>query len=209
MLATVRTVGPAPYPVLVRTGVPVRYSFVEGEFDVPLAVSESDPSDVEIHWDGRPIGEWIRGRGDLDGVLDRVRALNEHLLAFEPHVQAGFVTRLKGEQREMRRILLRIDAIRGTSFVAAGYVLADVTAAILVGGLLLSDLGRLGEAVFLVGVITFVLRFMAALVRDLDNPFEYRQGEEGAADVSLAPLDALAARLAPEAEQAPLVTVAG
>ena len=56
-----------------------------------------------------------------------MRGLNEPFLAFTPLVQPGFVTRLKSEQAAIRKALVRIDAMRTTSFVAAGYVIAELT----------------------------------------------------------------------------------
>ena len=78
--------------------------------------------------------------------------------------------------------------MRRTSYVAAGYLIAEVTARA-------AD-GRPGRhrprpdghgAVrwCLVGLISYLLIYLVSLIRDLDNPFEYLDGKPGAADVSL------------------------
>jgi hypothetical protein len=51
--------------------------------------------------------------------------------------------------------------------------------------LVLTDLGELAPTLFLVGLITYLLFYLVGLIRDLDNPFEYRNGKPGAADVNL------------------------
>ena len=146
----------------------------------------------------RSIREWLHHQRDLDSVLAQVRTLNETFLVFTPITLPGFVARLKSEQAALRRTLIRIDAIRTTSFVAAGYAIAELTGALLLLGLLLSEIGPLAESLFFTGVITLLMTYLFLLVRDLDNPFGYAGGAEGAADVSLKPLDDVAARLQAE-----------
>jgi branched-subunit amino acid transport protein AzlD len=144
------------------------------------------------------IDDWVHRRGDLDAVLAKIRALNGPFLAFTPITLPGFVARLKSEQSALRRMVLRIETIRSTSFVAAGYTITELTGVLLVVGLVLSDLGRMPEALFFTGMLTLLLSYMFLLIRDLDDPFRYAKGVEAAADVSLAPLHAVAARLAAE-----------
>jgi hypothetical protein len=144
---------------------------------------------------GSGIDDWVHRRTDLDHVLGLVRSLNGPFLALSPLLQPGFVTRLKSEQSALRRMVLRIDTIRTTSFVAAGYTITEITGTLLLLGLVLSDLGGLSESLFFTGMITLLLTYMVLLVRDLDDPFRYEQGVEGTADVSLAPLRAVVTRL--------------
>jgi hypothetical protein len=142
--------------------------------------------------------DWVHHRCDNDEILRRVRALNAPFAVFTPITLPGFVARLKGEQAAIRRMVLRIDTIRSTSFVAAGYTITELTGGLLMVGLVLSDLGKRPEALFFTAMITLLLTYMFLLIRDLDDPFRYDAGVEGAADVSLAPLVAVAARLAAE-----------
>ena len=41
----------------------------------------------------------------------------------------------------------------------------------------------------LVGLISYLLIYLVSLIRDLDNPFEYKDGKPGAADVNLEVLE--------------------
>jgi hypothetical protein len=65
-------------------------------------------------------------------------------------------------------------------------------------GLLLTDLGPTDEAVFFSGILTLLLAYVFALIRDLDDPFRYAGGRQGAADVSLQPLEDTERRLLDE-----------
>ncbi len=62
----------------------------------------------------------------LDDVMADLRALNEPVPGDGAEIQAGFTTRLKGEQHNVRRLVLRMDTMRRTSYVAAGYLIAEV-----------------------------------------------------------------------------------
>jgi hypothetical protein len=142
---------------------------------------------------------WLFHKQPVEDVFALIRGLNAYYMVFAPAIQAGFTTRLKGEQNAIRKTVIRIDAIRTTSFVTAGYAIAKLTGALLVIGLMLTDLGSsVGESLFFVGVITLLLTYVYLLIRDLDDPFRYERGAEGAADVSLLPLGQLVARLEAE-----------
>jgi predicted membrane chloride channel (bestrophin family) len=138
---------------------------------------------------------WMEHRATVDDALDAVRGLNPAYVALGEVDEATFINRLKAEQSNVRRAIVRMDGIRATSFVTAGYVVADVSARLLVFALLLTKLDPIGEGVFFVAVIAFLLLYMNRLIRDLDNPFEYKHGSQGAADVSLYALERAQRRL--------------
>jgi predicted membrane chloride channel (bestrophin family) len=128
---------------------------------------------------------WLMQDRGFDDVMSDIRALNPSFKVLAPAIQAGFTTRLKTEQAAIRKLVIRMDTMRRTSYVAAGYLIAEVTAILLVVALVLTDLGELAPTLFLVGLITYLLFYLVGLIRDLDNPFEYRNGKPGAADVNL------------------------
>lgn len=148
------------------------------------------------------VSGWFRGDVETDALLRDVSALDRHFLAFEPHTQANFISRLKSEQAGIRARLVRMDTIRRTGFVPAAYAVAELGLALLLVALLLSDIGPVVEASFFAGVITFFLSYMILLIKDLDDPFEFapRGGRWswGAVgdEVSDAPVRAAAARIA-------------
>ena len=120
--------------------------------------------------------------------MSDIRALNGPFRVMAPAIQAGFTTRLKSEQAAIRKLVIRMDTMRRTSYVAAGYLIAEVTAFLLMAVLIFTDLGAIAPTLCLVGLITYLLFYLVGLIRDLDNPFEYKDGQPGAADVDLAVL---------------------
>jgi hypothetical protein len=145
----------------------------------------------------RSVRLWLVQDRGLDDVLGDIRSLNEPYRVFAPVIQAGFTTRLKTEQSNLRKTVLRMDTMRRTSYVAAGYLIAEITALMLIVLLLITNLPGADRAefegvapsVFLVGLITALLIYLVSLIRDLDNPFEYKDGKPGAADVNLEVLE--------------------
>jgi len=144
---------------------------------------------------GVSIREWLLGGDGFDDVLDLLRRLNPLFIVFAPKIQAGFTTRLKSEQANIRRVVIRMDTIRRTSYVSAGYLIAEVTGLMILVLLLITAVGQLAPTLLVVGVITYLLVYAIAMIRDIDNPFEYHNGKPGAADVDLGVLESCERRL--------------
>ncbi len=139
--------------------------------------------------------EWFFKRKRTAALMDDIDALTPLLAAMEGWAQATLVARLKQEQGNLRRAVIRIHTIRETSFVSAGYLLADMTTVLLSLGLVLSRIEPFYESLFFVCVISWLMIFLLLLIRDLDNPFGYYERYSGA-DVSLEPLRTASSRLA-------------
>ena len=134
---------------------------------------------------GRSVRMWLLHDRGFDDVMSDIRALNGPYTVMAPAIQAGFTTRLKTEQSAIRKLVIRMDTMRRTSYVSAGYLIAEVTAVVLMVVLVITDLGALAPSLVVVGLISYLLVYLVSLIRDLDNPFEYANGKPGAADVSL------------------------
>jgi hypothetical protein len=141
------------------------------------------------------IHQWLLHDDGFDDVLELLRRLNPLFAVFAPKIQAGFTTRLKSEQANVRRLLLRMDTIRRTSYVSAGYLIAEVTGLMILVLLLVTHVGQLAPTLLVVGVITYLLVYAVVMIRDIDNPFEYQDGRPGAADVDLGVLERCEHRL--------------
>jgi predicted membrane chloride channel (bestrophin family) len=128
---------------------------------------------------------WLMQDRGFDDVLSDIRALNKPFRVMAPAIQAGFTTRLKTEQASVRKLVIRMDTMRRTSYVAAGYLIAEVTALLLVILLIITDFDDLVPTMLVSALIAYLLFYVVGLIRDLDNPFEYRNGTPGAADVNL------------------------
>jgi len=128
-------------------------------------------------------------------VLEGLNSLTPQFESLQTSTQGTFIARLKQEQSNLRRTLIRINIIRETSFVSTGYLLADLITFLLCVGLVLTSVDPFYESLFFAGVISYLMIFLLMLIRDLDNPFGYYEAGSSA-DVTLAPLLDTAARLA-------------
>ena len=145
------------------------------------------------------LNAWLGRGASVEEPLERIEELNDFFLAFQPLTQPNFIVRLKQEQATLRLLVIRINTIKETSFVGAGYVIAGITSVLLVIALLIADIATLGAELFLIGAITFLVSYLVLLTRDLDNPFDYDgHRKQGSAEVSLAPLQYLERRMARE-----------
>jgi len=104
------------------------------------------------HW-------WLQQKNqDLDEVMANLRALNPLFMVFAPKIPAGFTTRLKSEQATMRRLVIRMDTMRRRSYVSASYLIAEITALVILVLLLITQIGETTPTVLVVGVISFLRR---------------------------------------------------
>jgi predicted membrane chloride channel (bestrophin family) len=143
----------------------------------------------------KDILSWFHKKHQTAELLEHLNDLTPQFAVMEQWTQATLVARLKQEQGNLRRTLVRIHTIRETSFISAGYMLADITTFLLCLGLILAKIEPFYESLFFGGVISYLMIFLLMLIRDLDNPFGYYERYSGA-DVSLKPLEDTARRLA-------------
>jgi hypothetical protein len=131
---------------------------------------------------------------EIGALLEGVNSLTPQFESLQSSTQGTFIARLKQEQSNLRRTLVRINTIRETSFVSTGYLLADLITFLLCVGLVLTSVDPFYESLFFAGVISYLMIFLLMLIRDLDNPFGYYEAGSSA-DVTLQPLQDAAARL--------------
>ena len=134
---------------------------------------------------GRGIREWLAHNRGFDEVMADIRQLNGYFMTFGAQVPGGVTGRLKAEQSTIRKLVIRMDTMRRTSYVSAGYLIAEVTAVVLMLIVVFTDLGEVHPSVAVGGLLAYLLIYTLGLIRDLDNPFEYKDGRPGVADVSL------------------------
>jgi hypothetical protein len=141
------------------------------------------------------IDDWFHKKERFRVLMDKISLFNDFFLAFESLTQANFIGRLKHEQSAIRRMLIRIHSIRETYFVSSGYAIAEAVTIFLIIGLIFVKIDPFYEALFFVSAIAFLQTYMIALIKDLDDPFEYYGENIGPDDVSLKSLDDLKLRI--------------
>jgi hypothetical protein len=139
----------------------------------------------------------------MDGVSD----LNHRFSVAAHYITAASISRLKTDQASIRRSLLRIESIRDTSFIAAGFVISEIASVALILGLVFAKMPSVYEGMFFMTALGALLVYTVLLIRDLDDPFEYdaRGAARGIADVSLKPLFDVEARIKRRIERLPAV----
>lgn len=141
---------------------------------------------------------WFQKKERTTILLENLAKFNDYFRAFEPLTQPNFIVRLKQEQHIIRRTIHRIHHIREVSFVSVGYAVAEITSTLLIIGFLFAKIDPFYESLFFVGIVTFLMLYMIALIKELDNPFEHYQDKYDAVIVSLKPLLDLEKRLKEE-----------
>ena len=75
---------------------------------------------------------WFRGGLTTNDLMGKLEGLNAGFAALEPHVPPNFLLRMQQEQGAIRRVVIRIDAVRRTSFISSGYAIAEIVSLLLI-----------------------------------------------------------------------------
>ncbi len=150
---------------------------------------------ADIHQTAESVHGWIFKKVRTRDLMERIAMLNDSFRGLEPLLPANYVARLKQEQHNLRKLVIRVHTIRETDFVSSAYLIGTSTSILLLTGLVLSEVEPFYESLFFVGVIAYLLIFLLILIRDLDNPFgHYDRGSYE--DISLKPLEDAVAEIA-------------
>lgn len=135
----------------------------------------------------KAIVDWFYKNERTENLMKKLSGLNDYFLEFEALTQANFIARLKQEQNNIRKILTRTHTIRETSFLGTGYAIAEIITFILVLGLIFIKIDPFYASMFFVSFVSFMLIYMIYFIKDIDNPFDYKD-KDNYDEVSLKPL---------------------
>lgn len=152
------------------------------------------PALAQVLQTGKMFYAWFHKKEALATVFQHLDDLTRMFAHLEPYTSAPLIMRLKLEQTTLRRILIRVHTIRETSFIKAGYLLADLITFLICTGLLFAKIEPFYESLFYVAIIACFMIYILLLIRDLDNPFDYDDATS-CEDVSLQPLKETLTRL--------------
>jgi hypothetical protein len=122
---------------------------------------------------------WMAKEERTNALLEKIAALGGYFASLEQYTQPNFIVRLRQEQNLLRRAVLRIDTIRDTEFVKAGYTIAQIATGLLILAFVLTNIDPFYESIFLFGAVTFLLMYILLLIEDLNNPFSYNHAFSG------------------------------
>jgi hypothetical protein len=135
------------------------------------------------------IADWLYKKERTKTILKKISQMNEFFIDFDKEgIQANYIIKMKNEQNMIRKIVMRIDTIRDTSFAGSAYAILEAMGFLTVTGLLVIKIEPFYASLFLTLLITFLISYMIFLIKDLDNPFDYSHNGETGTEISLKPL---------------------
>ncbi len=121
---------------------------------------------------------------DLKPCLILIDTLSNSFLEMEKlGMPPNYVTRLKTEQGNLRRIVLRIYHIQQTQFIPSAHFLAMSLISLVILLMLFVKTENSPESAVLFGVISYLFIYVARLIQIIEKPF--REGDQSQDDVSL------------------------
>jgi hypothetical protein len=143
----------------------------------------------------KSINDWFYRKERTKSLLDRLHQMNDNFAELENMMQATFLSRMKNEQSNLRKMIIRIDNIRDLSFIQSAYAIVETLAFFVVVGLLILKVEPFYESVFFTMLVSFLVVYMILLIKDLDNPFDYSGHGENGTEVSIKPIHDLTKRI--------------
>jgi predicted membrane chloride channel (bestrophin family) len=134
------------------------------------------------------IKDWFYKNNKTREVMSFVESLSSEFVMLEQNTAPNYIAKLKQEQNNLRKIIIRIHTIRETDFISSGYLIAYTTTILLLIGMILLRIEPFYESLFFAGLVSYLLLFLLRLIHDLDNPFGYYE-KESHNDVSLKPIE--------------------
>ncbi len=133
--------------------------------------------------------DWFYSKESSKGMLNRISRMNEFFIKLDTEgIQPGYIIKMKNEQNNIRKIVLRVDTIRNTDFIGSAYAIVEAMAAFTAIGLIMIRIEPFYAGMFLTLLVTFLISYMIFLIIDLDNPFDYSAKGESGTEIPLKPL---------------------
>ena len=133
--------------------------------------------------------EWFYKKERTFSILNKISQMNAYFVELDKEgVQANYIIKMKNEQNNLRRIILRIDTIRDTEFVGSAYAIVELMGFLIAFGLIIIKIEPFYASLFLTLLVTFLISYMFLLIKDLDNPFDFSIKGEAGTEISLKPI---------------------
>jgi len=143
----------------------------------------------------KSIVDWFYRKEKTKSILAKMHKMDDYFAGLESMIQPNFLTRMKNEQGNIRKMVIRVDNIRDVSFVQSAYAIVEALAFFVIFGLLILKVEPFYEALFFTLLVSFLMVYMIFLIKDLDNPFDYSEHGENGTEVSIKPIRDLIERI--------------
>jgi hypothetical protein len=133
--------------------------------------------------------DWFYKKEKTEVILKKISDMNHFFIELDKEgIQAGYIIKMKNEQNNLRKMILRIDTIRDTDFVGSAYTILEAMGFLIGFCLLIIKIEPFYASLFFTLVVTFLISYMFLLIKDLDNPFDYSSNGESGTEISLKPI---------------------
>jgi hypothetical protein len=109
---------------------------------------------------------------EINAVIDLVDDDIRHFA--HKGTSMSLIIKLRNELGIIKKLSNRIEVIKETSFIPAGYAIAEFATASALLVLFLAKIEPYYESLALLGIISIILISVVLLIKDMDNPFEGR-----------------------------------
>jgi hypothetical protein len=132
---------------------------------------------------------WFYKKERTKVLLEKISQMNDFFVELDKEgIQPAYIIKMKNEQVNIRKLIMRIDTIRDTNFVGSAYAIVEAMGILTAFGLIIMRIEPFYAAIFLTSLVAFLISYMFFLIKDLDNPFDYADKGESGTEVSLKPL---------------------
>jgi len=133
--------------------------------------------------------DWFHRKERTKSMLDKISSMNDFFVEFDKEgVQPAYIVKMKNEQNNIRKMILRIDTVRDTDFIGSAYAIVEAMGFLTALGLIIMKIEPFYASLFFTLLVTFLIAYMVFLIKDLDNPFDYGEKGESGTEISLKPL---------------------
>jgi hypothetical protein len=144
------------------------------------------------------IREWLAHKCTTDQVYGAMTRMSEVLQQLEQAGAGPYASRAVPQLLAVRRSVSRIDVIVRTGFLPPAYALLEVLIVMIISLMMIARFRSVVAEMLLVPFVALVNIYMLRLIKDVDNPFDFKDGVRDfrSGEVALFPLDEYRERLA-------------
>jgi len=144
------------------------------------------------------IRDWLMRIRSTPEVYAAMTRLSEVLQQLERAGAGPYASRAVPQLLMVRRSVSRIDVIVRTGFLPPAYALLEVLIVMIISLMMIARFKSTVAESLLVPFVALVNIYMLRLIKDVDNPFDFKAGarDQNSGEVALFPLDEYRERLA-------------
>jgi hypothetical protein len=132
---------------------------------------------------------WFYKKERTKILLEKLSQMNDFFVELDKEgIIPAYIVKMKNEQNNIRKLILRIDTIRDTDFIGSAYAIVEAMGFLTGLGLIMIKIEPFYASLFVTLLVTFLISYMVFLIIDLDNPFDYSTKGESGTEIPLKPL---------------------